>query len=82
LQQLERLTQIGYNPVWLRDSRRLLLQNHRGKLYLIDSQSGRSREILSVAPHSLNGTTLSRDNRRIYFSVRVSEADIWLATVN
>lgn len=80
-QQLERLPLIGYNPVWLGDSRRLLAQNHRGKLYLMDTQSAKSREILSVAPHSLNGTTLSRDDRRIYFSVRISEADIWLATL-
>jgi Tol biopolymer transport system component len=80
-QQLKRLPQIGYNPVWLGDSRRLLAQDHRGKLYLIDTWSKKSREILSVAPHSLAGTTLSRDNRRIYFSVRVSEADIWLATL-
>jgi Tol biopolymer transport system component len=80
-QQMERLPQIGYNPVWLGDSRRLLAQDHRGKLYLIHTQSRKSREILSVAPHSLAGTTLSRDNRRIYFSVRVSEADIWLATL-
>jgi Tol biopolymer transport system component len=78
-QQLERLPQIAYNPVWLGDSRRLLAQNHRGELYLIDTQSRKSRVILSVAPHSLAGTTLSRDNRRLYVSVRVSEADIWLA---
>ena len=81
-QELERLPQIGYNPVWLGDSRRLLLQDHRGKLYLVKTHSGNSREILSVAPHSVVGATLSRDNRRIYFSVRVSEADIWLATFN
>lgn len=81
-QQLERLSQIGYNPVWLADSRRLLAQDHRGKLYFIDSESGKSRQILSVAPHSLIGITLPRDNRRMYFSVRVSEADIWLASLN
>jgi len=79
--QLERLPQIAYNPVWLRDSRRLLAQNHRGRLYVIDSQTKTSREILNVAPHALNGTTLSRDNRKLYLSVRVSEADIWLATL-
>lgn len=79
--RLERLAQFGYNPVWLGDSRRLLLQNHRGKLYLIDSHSGNSREILSVAPHSIGGVTLSRDDRLIYFSAIVWEADIWLATI-
>jgi Tol biopolymer transport system component len=80
-QQFERLPQIGYNPVWLGDSRRLLAQDHRGRLYLIDTQSRKSREVLSVAPHSLAGMTLSRDNRLMYLSVRTSEADIWLATL-
>lgn len=80
-ERLERLAVFGYNPVWLGDSRRLLLQDHRGKLYLIDSQSRNSREILSVTPHSLNGATLSRDDRLIYFSLVVWEADIWLVTL-
>jgi eukaryotic-like serine/threonine-protein kinase len=80
-QQLERLPEIGYNPVWLGDSRRLLAQDHRGRLYVIDSQFKTSREILNVAPHALNGTTISRNNRQLYLSVRVSEADIWLATL-
>jgi eukaryotic-like serine/threonine-protein kinase len=80
-QRLRRLPEFKYNPVWLGDSRRLLLQDHRGKLYLADGESSNSREILSVAPHSITGAALSRDNRRIYFSVLVSEADIWLATL-
>jgi len=80
-QRLERLAEFGYNHVWLPDSRRLLFQDHRGKLYLLDSHSGHSREILSVAPHSITGLTLSRDGRRIYLSVVVWESDIWLATL-
>ncbi len=80
-ERLERLAEFGYNPVWLGDSRRLLLQDHRGKLYLIDSQSRNSREILSVAPYSMSGLTLSRDDRLIYFSIVAYEADIWLATL-
>jgi Tol biopolymer transport system component/predicted Ser/Thr protein kinase len=82
-ERLERLNEFGYNLVWLGDSRRLLFQDHRGKLYLIDSQSRNSRsEILSVAPHTLSGMTLSRDDRRMYFSVIVKESDIWLATLD
>src|SRR5262249_23310148 len=70
-QGLERFPQFGYNPVWLADSRRLLLQDHRGKLYVVDTRANKSREILSVFPNSLSGTTLSRDNRQIYASVLV-----------
>jgi Tol biopolymer transport system component len=80
--KLERLTGFGgtIGPVWLRDSRRLLFQD-QGKLYLIDSQSKRTREILSVAPQEIDPPALSRDDRLIYFSIVVTEADIWLATL-
>jgi len=77
-QHYEQLTDFGRNPVWLSDSRRLLFQ-HQGKLYLIDSQSKKVREVLSVAPNEFgNGVTLSRDDRQIYFSLVTTEADIWL----
>ncbi len=65
-------------PVWLSDSRRLLFQN-QGKLYLIDSQSKKVRELLSVAPNEFGvGVTISRDDRQVYFSLVTTEADIWL----
>ena len=79
-EKLARLTHFGAVPVWLWDSRRLLFQD-RGKLYLVDSQTGKPREILSVAPHGIDTPTLSRDDRLMYFSVIVKEADIWLATL-
>jgi hypothetical protein len=46
-QQYEKLTDFGTVPVWLSDSRRLLFQQH-DKLYLIDSQSKKFHEVLSV----------------------------------
>ena len=77
-QHYEQLTDFGRDPVWLSDSRRLLFQ-HQGKLYLIDSQSKKVRELLSVAPNEFgNGVTISRDDRQIYFSLATTEADIWL----
>ena len=83
-QQYEKLTDIGSFPVWLSDSRRLLFQGtDRHKLYLIDSQSKKFHEVLSVAPHEFgNGVTLPRDNRLIYFSLLTTEADIWLMTMD
>jgi Tol biopolymer transport system component len=78
--KVERLAPSGGSPRWLGDSRRLLFQD-QGKYYLIDSQSRKTREILSVAPHGISGATLSRDDRLMYFSVVVREADIWLATL-
>jgi Tol biopolymer transport system component len=79
--QYEKLTDFGSQPVWLSDSRRLLFP-YQGKLYLVDSQSKKIHEVLSVAPHDFgNGVTLSRDDRLIYFSLVTTEADIWLMTM-
>jgi len=80
-QHYEKLTDFGRHPVWLSDSRRLLFI-HQGKLYVIDSQSKKVRELLSVAPNEFgNGVTLSRDDRQIYFSLVSTEADIWMMSL-
>jgi len=80
-QQYEKLIDFGSQPVWLSDSRRLLFQQ-QSKLYLIDSQSKKVHEVLSVAPHEFGvGVTLPRDDRLIYFSLLTTEADIWLMTL-
>lgn len=77
----EKLTDFRRDPVWLSDNRRLLFR-HQGKLYLIDSQSKKVRELLSVAPNEFgHGVTLSRDDRLIYFTLDVIEADIWLMSL-
>ena len=80
--EYEKLADFGSFPVWLSDSRRLLFQDRdRRKLYLIDTQSKKIHEVLSVAPHEFgNGVTLPRDDRMIYFSLLTTEADIWLMT--
>ena len=75
----EQLTDSGYSPVWLNDNRRLLANFDFNKICLVDSQSKRVHDVLSVAPNVIGGRfALSRDNRRIYFGVRTTEADIWL----
>jgi Tol biopolymer transport system component len=80
--QVEKLTNFGLRPVWLSDSRRILFQEPRAKLYLLDSQSKKVREVLSVAPHELGiGVAISRDDRLIYFSLIATEADIWLMSL-
>jgi len=80
-QQYEKLIDFGVHPVWLSDSRRLLFE-HQSKLYLIDSQSKKVRELLSVAPNEFGiGVTISRDERQLYFSLVTTEADIWLVNL-
>jgi hypothetical protein len=36
---------------------------------------------LAVAPNEIGQRTLSRDNRRIYFSLTSREADVWLISI-
>jgi Tol biopolymer transport system component len=75
------LLDYGSFPVWLRDTRRLLFA-YQGKILLLDTATRKVREVLSAAPHAVNGQfRLSRDDRVIYFSLGVTEADIWLATL-
>jgi Tol biopolymer transport system component len=75
------LTESGYVSAWLSDSRRLLC--HDGPaLRVLDSQTGKTREIVSVAPHEIAGNAaISRDDRKIYFSVSASESEIWLMSL-
>jgi Tol biopolymer transport system component len=74
--EFKRLTQIGRNPWWLSDSRRLLFV-HSDKLYLLDSRFGGVHEILSMAPHELVMGVLSSDDRWIYLSLQATVADVW-----
>ena len=79
--KFERLTEFGSYPRWLSDNRRLLFR-YRDKLYLVDSRTKKAREIFSVAPNlAASGLALARDDRVIYFPLWVTEADIWLMTM-
>jgi Tol biopolymer transport system component len=81
-QQYRRLTDSGAVPVWLSDSRRLLYRDS-GRIFLVDSGTGSTREVLSISADSVLGQlTISHDNRWIYFSVYSSEADIWMLTLD
>jgi Tol biopolymer transport system component len=77
-QQYERLTKFGEDPVWLNDNRRLLFFS-QDRLYLLDTQTGQTQELLSVAPNRFQSLGVSRDNHVIYFSLQTTEADVWMA---
>ncbi len=79
-----RVTDFGQSPFWLRDSRRLIFSSgpsRDGAIYLMDSQSRKVRQIVSVAPNEALGDAISPDNRWIYITVQVTESDIWLASL-
>ncbi len=64
-------------PVWLGDSRRLLVAQH-DRIVLLDTRTGRASPVLAVAAQ---GISLSRDDRWVTYIEPHSEADVWMATL-
>ena len=71
----------GSNPIWLNDSRRLIFSTV-SSLYLHDKETRQSRLLHSGGTANFGVFSLSRDNRRLYYSLRSSEADIQLLSLN
>ena len=69
----------AFSPIWLNDGRRVLFLE-KAKVKLIDLDTHMTRELLSVAPDTMDYTrwSITRDNRTIYFVRQVEQADIWL----
>jgi Tol biopolymer transport system component len=77
----ERLTEPGTSPRFLPDGRRLLYLS-KSALWLIDSVSKKTREILAARNDSrLLYFGLSRDGRFLYVHRDLQESDIWEATL-
>lgn len=73
-----RLSDVGSVPTWLGDSRRLVF-HHAGRLHLIDSETGERRELLDLSPNTVHHNfSVAGDDRAIYFTRVVGEADLWL----
>jgi Tol biopolymer transport system component len=64
-------------PVWLGDSRRLLVAQH-DRIVLVDTRTGHASPVLAVAAQ---GISLSRDDRWVTYIEPHSEADVWMATL-
>jgi len=72
----------GSETVWLTDNRRLLFRVG-GKIVLLDGNTGRFHEVLSLEPDTIGRQLdLSSDDRTIYFSQQHAEADIWMVTLD
>jgi serine/threonine protein kinase/Tol biopolymer transport system component len=76
----ERLTENGYSPVWLPDSRRLLYSDEGG-VFVVDSQTRERRQVLEPAGGpALNAFDLGRGGRDLYVVREETEGDIWMLT--
>ena len=72
----------GVYPVWLGDNQRLLFL-HQGKIFLLDEETGRFHEVLSLEPDRIaDQIGVSRDDGTVYFSREKSEADIWMLALD
>jgi len=82
--QYDRITDFGFEPTWLKDGRRLLFTSRippGAEIYLVDSLSRKIHPVLSLAPNGVLVAEISADNRWIYFSLLVREADVWLVSL-
>ena len=72
----DRLIEVCQWPVWLPDSRRILFVSGGREFHLLDVDTRTTRQIFSVQRDSLGPPRLSLDGREIYFSRRVTDADV------
>jgi len=74
------LTNSGFDPVWLPDSRRLLFADEQG-LGLVDRQTRRVKRLTipGVDPQTLRSFTLAADGKLLFTSEIAVESDLWQA---
>ena len=83
--EYERITDSGSFPYWLNDSRGLLFRQGPRDLWLVDTQTRRSKRVFRLdGGDTIGGATgslaISKDNKTIYFVRRHFESDIYLLT--
>ena len=77
----ERLTDFGQWPVWLPDSRRVLFVSGGTAIHIVDRETKQVRQVFTVGRDVIGPPQLTRDGRAMYYTRRVTEADIWLLTL-
>ena len=78
----DRLTDFGEFPVWLPDNRHVMFVSGGKDVFVVDTRTKIARKTFSVRRDVIGPVQLSRDGRSAYFSRRVTEADIWLVTLD
>ncbi len=80
-QTYDRLTEFGEWPVWFPDNRRVLFVSGGREFHVVDMRTRVTKRIFSVLRDTLGPPRLTRDGREAYFSRRVTESDVWIATL-
>jgi dipeptidyl aminopeptidase/acylaminoacyl peptidase len=74
-----RAVEFGEWPVWLPDGQRVLFVSGGHEFNLFDTRTRATTRVYSVKRDILGAPRLTRDGRQMYFSRRVTDADIWVA---
>ncbi len=77
----QQLTDFGEWPIWLPDSRRLMFVSGGKDFYIVGLDDQEPHKIFSVSRDVIGPPRLSRDGRHVFFTRRVTEADIWLLSL-
>jgi len=78
----EQLTDFGEWPVWFSDGRHVLFVAGGTRFFVVDTQTKATRQVFSVNRDVIGPPRLTRDGRTAFFSRRVTEADVWLMTLD
>jgi len=76
----EFLTDFGEFPIWMPDSHRILFVADGNAFYLIDTKTKEVEQVFSVSGDVIGPPRLSTKGE-LFYSRRVTEADLWLATL-
>ena len=76
-----RLTDFGQWPVFLPDGRRILFVSGGNAFYVVDMRTGEVENVYSTPWDVLGPPRIPEDGRVLFFTRRVTEGDVWLATL-
>ena len=68
--------------MWLPDNEHVMFVARGKEFFIVDVKSEAIRKVFSEKRDVIGPPQLSRDGREAYYSRRVTEADIWLLTID
>jgi len=80
-QTYTRLTDFGQWPVWLPDNRRILFVSGENGFYVVDRVTAQVQQIYTSGRDVLGPPRLTHDGRTVYYSRRITEADVWMVNL-
>jgi hypothetical protein len=67
--------------VWLPNGRRILFVSRGRAFHVVDVGTKATTQIFAAVRDTLGPPRITADGRAAYFSRRVTDADVWLATL-